>query len=234
MWVSQIFFVACLAVSGYYAAALIAYSVGPRGSAGLRRGGGYELSHLGMALGMAAMFSPLGDPVPRLVWLAVFGVAAAWFAACLLHAGAPTDDHPSAPADNAARHHLVANLAMLFMVAGGHSRHGAGGAAGGPVGAGHEGPGHEGHGAAAGGTGWIEGPIGTVLIVVLAGYFAVHTVRSLRVLFSAATRAHPAPQAAARSESVAVAVAPSGTQQVQAACHVVMGTAMVIMFGLML
>ncbi|MGH3886388.1 MAG: DUF5134 domain-containing protein, partial [Pseudonocardiaceae bacterium] len=171
MWVNWIFFVACSAVVGYYVAALIPPQRGPRDGAGGRWDGGYELSHLGMALGMVAMFSPLGDPVPRLAWLAVFGVAAAWFAACLLHAGTPTADHPNTLADSGAHHHLVANLAMLFMVAGGHSRHGADGAAGGPVG-----PGHEGHSAAAGGTGWIEGPIGTVLIVVLAGYFAVHTV----------------------------------------------------------
>ncbi|HSL08049.1 MAG TPA: DUF5134 domain-containing protein [Pseudonocardiaceae bacterium] len=221
MWVKLIFFAACLAVAGYYAATLITHSLGTRDGAGARRSGGYELSHLGMALGMAAMFSPLGDPVPRLVWLIVFGMAAAWFVTCLLHAGTP--------ADGAAHHHLVANLAMLVMVASDHRQHGAGRAAGGPVSAGHEG-----HTAVAGG-GWIEGPIGTVLTVVLAGYFAVHTVRSLRVLFSAATQAEPAPQAtAARIGSVAVAVAPSGTKQVQAACQVVMGTAMVVMFGLML
>lgn len=165
---------------------------------------------------MAAMFSPLGDPVPRAVWLIVFGMAAAWFTAGLLHAGTPADDHASAAADNAAHHHLVANLAMLFMVASDHRHHGASGAAGGPVG-----PGHEGHTAAAGGTGWIEGPIGTVLIVVLAGYFVVHTGRSLRVLGSAATQAKPAPQATAGP--VAVAVARRGTEQVQTACHVVSG-----------
>lgn len=224
VWVGLTFSVACLAVSGYYAAVLIAYSVGTPGSAGSRRGGGYELSHLGMALGMAAMFSPLGDPVPRLVWLIVFGIAAAWYAACLLHAGRATDN-----TDNIARHHLVANLAMLFMVASNnHGQHSAGGAAGGPVSSGHEG-----HTAAAGGAGWLEGPIGTVLIVVLAGYFAVHTMRSLRALFG--TRAQSTPQGDATGIGlVATVVARSGTERVQTACHLVMGTAMVVMFGLML
>jgi hypothetical protein len=221
MRMELIFVVACLAVAGYHAAALITHSMDTRDGAARRRGGGYELSHLGMALGMAAMFSPLGDPVPRLVWLIVFGMAAAWFATCLLQA--------STPADDAAHHHLVANLAMLFMVAGDHRQHGAGGAAGGPVSSSHEG-----HTAVAGG-GWIEGPIGTVLTVALAGYFAVHTVRSLWVLFSAALQAKPVPQVtAAGIGPVAVAVAPSRTAQMQAGCHVVMGTAMVVMFGLML
>jgi hypothetical protein len=221
MWVELIFAVACLAVAGYYAAALITCSLGTRDGIGGQRGGGYELSHLGMALGMAAMFSPRGDPVPRLVWSIVFGMAAAWFATCLLHA--------STSADDAARHHLVANLAMLFMVASDHRQHGAGGAAGGSVSAGHEG-----HTTVAGG-GWLEGPLGAVLTVVLAGYFAVHTVRSLRVLFSAAMQVHRAPQAAVDGLGpVAVAVVRSGTAQVQAACHVVMGIAMVVMFGLML
>ncbi len=230
MWAKWAFSVACLAVAGYYTTALIAHRVGPRDGAGGRLSGGYELSHLGMALGMAAMFSPLGDPVPRPVWLIVFGIAAAWFAACLLQAGAPADDGASAPADDAAHHHLVANLAMLFMVASDHRHHGAAGAAGGPGGSGHEG-----HAAAAGGTGLLEGPIGTVLTVVLAGYFAVHTVRSLRVLFRAATQAEPTPRAAAAGIGlVATVVARSATERVQAACHVVMGTAMVVMFGLML
>lgn len=161
----------CAAVAGYYAAALIAHSLN-RDDAG--RWQGYELSHLVMAIGMAAMFSPLGDPVPRLVWLLVFGMAAAWFTACLLHAGADADD--------AAHHHLVGNVAMLFMAARGHHQHGDAATPGRQAGSGHEG-----HTAAAGG-GWLEGPIGTVLAVVLAGYFVVHTVRSLRALFSAPRR----------------------------------------------
>lgn len=111
------------------------------------------------------------------------------------------------------------------------------GAAGGDLGSGHEGHAAAAGGTGLGGTGWIEGPNGTVLTVVLAGYFACHTVRSLRVLFSVATQAEPAPQAIAAGNgpvAVAVAVAPRGMEQLQAACHVVMGTAMVVMFGLML
>ncbi|MGQ0777568.1 MAG: DUF5134 domain-containing protein [Pseudonocardiales bacterium] len=240
MWVRWIFSVACLAVVGYHAAALIAHSWarranagGPYRAEGQRR---HELSHLAMAVGMAAMFSPFGDPVPPLVWLIVFGMAAAWFAACLLHAGTPAQ---GAAEHQYGQHHLVANLAMLFMVVGGH-QHGTGGvqtggvqtgdAAGGSVGAGHEG-----HIGGLGG-GWIEGPIGAVLIVLLAGYFAVHTVRSLRVLFSAPTPGQQVPSDAAGTGPVTVIVARSAARQsrVQAASHVVMAAAMTVMFGLML
>ncbi|MGH3930213.1 MAG: hypothetical protein ACRDTF_09580, partial [Pseudonocardiaceae bacterium] len=76
MWVRWILSVACLAVAAYHVAALITHSrapldspSGPYRAAGQQRHEpGYELSHLAMALGMAAMFSPLGDPVPPLVW----------------------------------------------------------------------------------------------------------------------------------------------------------------------
>jgi uncharacterized protein DUF5134 len=219
-WVWWILAVACAAVAGYYATALITHGLSPQADAGGRRGG-YELSHLAMALGMAAMFSPLGDPVPGLVWLIVFGTAAVWFTVRLLRAGTAADD--------AAHHHLVANLAMLFMVVGGHRQHDTGTTAGEPVSAGHEG-----HTTVAGG-GLIEGPISTVLIVVFAGYFAVHIVRSLRVLFSAAPQAKPTPQApvVAGIGPVAAVVTRSGTERAQAACQVVMGSAMVVMFGLM-
>jgi len=237
--VRWIFSVACLAVAGYHAAALITHSRALRASAGgtYRAEGqrkyelGYELTHLAMAVGMAAMFSPFGDPVPPLVWLIVFGMAAAWFAACLLHAGTPTH---GAAEHQFGQHHLVANLAMLFMVVGGH-QHGTGGVQTGDAAGGSVGTGHEGHIGGLGG-GWIEGPIGAVLTVLLAGYFAVHTVRSLRVLFSAPTPGQQVPSGAAGTGPVTVIVARSAATQsrVQAASHVVMAAAMTVIFGLKL
>lgn len=253
VWVRWIFFVACLAVAGYYAyyvGALITARWVRRDSSEHRsvtgQEWGYALSHLAMALGMAAMFSPLGDPVPPLVWLIVFGMAGAWFAACLLRAGGPADDRTSAPTEDVkylhaghlhgAHHHLVANLAMLFMVVGGHHRHGAGElSAGGVAG----GPGHEGHTIVAGG-GWIEGPIGTVVTVALAGYFAVHAGRSLHALFSAPPQesippvGSPGETAGTGSVAVVSVRGPVAPSRVEATCHVVMGTAMTVMFGLML
>ncbi|WP_240157784.1 DUF5134 domain-containing protein [Pseudonocardia broussonetiae] len=72
-----------------------------------------EAAHAAMGFGMAAMFSPLGDPVPGPVWAAVFLVCGAWFAAAALRlpAGRGRDD---------AVQHVVGSGAMLFMLLGGH------------------------------------------------------------------------------------------------------------------
>ena len=56
-----------------------------------------------MGFGMAAMFVPAADPVPRPVWVAVFAMSALWFGVELARRGG-------------AGHHLVGALAMLFMV----------------------------------------------------------------------------------------------------------------------
>jgi hypothetical protein len=60
-WVSAALAVVCLAVSGLHLARLALHAGGfgdvPGGPVG-------EVSHAAMALGMAAMFSPLGDPLP--------------------------------------------------------------------------------------------------------------------------------------------------------------------------
>lgn len=70
-----------------------------------------DLSHAAMAAGMAAMFSPLGDPVPEAVWVAVFSVCAAVSLPGSFRGGYDGVE---------ARHHLVGSLAMLFMLLGGH------------------------------------------------------------------------------------------------------------------
>ncbi|MGI5125571.1 DUF5134 domain-containing protein [Pseudonocardia sp. CA-107938] len=71
-----------------------------------------EASSAAAATGMAAMFSPLGDPVPLAVWIAVFGGCAAW--TFLL-----------AARDEDVTHHLLCSGAMLFMLVG-HNAHGSG------------------------------------------------------------------------------------------------------------
>lgn len=231
MWVQWIFSVACLGAGGYHAAASIARRREPRTGAGTLPGSAYDLSHLAMALGMAAMFSPVGDPVPRWAWVIVFGLSAAWFASWALRDGLAAD---GLGADTTA-HHLVAHLAMLFMLMTPHHQAAAGAAGG---------QGHEGHTGAAGGSGLLAwsigtGPVGTVLALVLAGYFVVHTVRSLRALFATplfANRNTPQPEPAGTG-SVAVVAAWRGAPQkprMAAACHGVMGIAMTVMLGLML
>jgi hypothetical protein len=77
---------------------------------GLRRD--IEGSHGVMALAMAGMFSPLGDPVPSTVWVVAFAVLAGWFGRRawqtrnLSRAAVRADPHV---------HHVVAALAMVFM-----------------------------------------------------------------------------------------------------------------------
>ncbi len=77
-----------------------------------------ELSHAAMGVGMAAMFSPLGNPVPGPVWTVVFALGIVWFGGALMRTRTFGD----------AGHHVVGSGAMLLMLAAGHSAHGHGAA----------------------------------------------------------------------------------------------------------
>jgi uncharacterized protein DUF5134 len=78
-----------------------------------------ELSHAAMGLGMAAMFSPLGNPVPGPVWTVVFALGVLWFGVAVVRSRTFGGD---------AGHHVVGSGAMLLMLAAGHSAHGRGAA----------------------------------------------------------------------------------------------------------
>jgi hypothetical protein len=78
-----------------------------------------ELSHAAMGLGMAAMFSPLGNPLPGPVWTAVFVLGVVWFGGAVVRSRRFGGD---------AGHHVVGSGAMLLMLAAGHSAHGRGAA----------------------------------------------------------------------------------------------------------
>lgn len=111
-WVHVVLALSCLALGVLHLARLI-----------LMRGDRVgEASHAAMGVGMAAMYSPLGDPVPDAVWLVVFAATGLWFAALAVRAGLGTRD---------AGYHVVCAVAMLFMLtmgghdaAGGHGGHG--------------------------------------------------------------------------------------------------------------
>ncbi|ODU00038.1 MAG: hypothetical protein ABS81_24565 [Pseudonocardia sp. SCN 72-86] len=111
-WVHVLLALGCLALGVLHLARLI-----------LMRGDRVgEASHAAMGVGMAAMYSPLGDPVPDAVWLGVFAATGLWFAALAVRAGLGTRD---------AGYHVVCAVAMLFMLtmgghdaAGGHGGHG--------------------------------------------------------------------------------------------------------------
>jgi hypothetical protein len=89
--------------------------------------------------------------VPPAVWIAAFGLSAAWFAALALRTGPASDD---------AGHHVVCGVAMLFMLSLGLGEHAAAGG------------GHAHHAGGAGPAAWTS-----VVAIVLAGYFAWHVMR---------------------------------------------------------
>jgi hypothetical protein len=145
-WVSAGLALICLAVTALHLARLVlharAFGDVPGGPVG-------EVSHAAMALGMAAMFSPLGDPLPGPVWTVVFVLCGLWFAAVAVRSRSIRGD---------AAHHVVGSAAMLFMllthhndadVPGGHMAHMGGGGLG-PV---------------------------PLVAILLAGYFGWHALR---------------------------------------------------------
>jgi hypothetical protein len=172
-----------------------------------------EVSHTAMGLGMAAMFSPVGDPVPRAVWPAVFVLGGAWFAVRVLRGDR---------AGGEAAHHLVGSSAMLFMLAAGHPEGSLGG--------------HPAHGADAGGA--LVGAVGLVsaTAMLLAGYFAWHALRCAdRCRTTTRPDAHPAvsvqdgrdgPNAPVALRAPALSVL---APQTAAVSHVVMAVAMTAM-----
>jgi Domain of unknown function (DUF5134) len=108
-WVTGVLAVVCLAVGLFHLARLVV----------LRSEVASELAHAAMGLGMAAMFSPVGDPVPGPVWTLVFAVGLAWFGGGVLR---------SRRFGGEAGHHVVGSGAMLLMLIAGHSAHGRGAA----------------------------------------------------------------------------------------------------------
>jgi hypothetical protein len=123
-WLSAVPTIVCLAVAALHLARLAPASV-LAGDPPADRAD--ELAHLLVALGMAAMFSRIGSPVPPLQWVVFFGLTGSWFLAQALRAGVIGGD---------AAHHVVHSVAMLLMVqwwgraAVGGGPHGAGGSTG--------------------------------------------------------------------------------------------------------
>ncbi len=169
-------------------------------------------AHLVMGLGMAAMFLPALDPLPRPVWVGLFAVSGAWFGAAALRSGSVF---------GTAGHHVVGAAAMLFMLLGGHD-HAA--MAAGPVD-----PEHAQHAAAGAGA---PGLLVTVLALVFAGWYAADIVRTL--LHRDPALADPALVGAAATTRTPVRV-PGGPRHAAPprplveTAHIVMAVAMVTM-----
>ncbi len=205
VWLAGALTVACLAVGLLHVVRMLVLRADVFG----------EMSHAAMGVGMAAMFSPMGDPVPGPVWTIVFVACGAWFVAVALRAGTMVGD---------AGHHIVGSGAMLFMLVGGHSH------AAGLGGAGHPGPG--------GGAGLVP-----AVAMVLAGYFGWHVLRcadriqacvaghgdAARPANSVVPGSGPAVAVAIRSSRTAV-----GSPRPPAVAHLVIGVAMtVILLGIL-
>ena len=74
-----------------------------------------DVTHVVVGVGMAAMFSPVPDPVPRPLWTAIFIAAAVWFAARMVRDWPRLRD--AAPGGRAWHwHHVIEPLAMAYMV----------------------------------------------------------------------------------------------------------------------
>lgn len=190
-WVDAGLSVICLGVAGLH---LLRLAVRRRDVAG-------ELSHTAMALGMAAMFAPLVDPVPQLVWVAVFVVCAAWFAALALRSRTLGGEAP---------HHVVGGATMLFMLAAGHGAPAADGSA------------HAGHIAHGGGAADTLG-LTSVVAIVLTAYFAWHALRCAERF-----RAAEVPDAAS-AVALRTSVLSLRSPQVAAGAHMVMAAVMASM-----
>lgn len=97
LWLDVSLAVACLLVAAHYVGRLVTDRVPFVPAA----------SHVVMGVGMAAMFVPAFDPVPRPAWVAIFLLIGAWFGAAAVRAGSLLGD-PG--------HLAVGAVAMLFML----------------------------------------------------------------------------------------------------------------------
>jgi hypothetical protein len=120
-WANWLIALALAGIAVFYIVRLLAgvgtSTVRPSGS---DRSG--DLAHALMAAGMVAMLLSLDRPLTSRDWLVIFIADAAWFALLLVRHSflIARDSGPSvaAPAATAARrlHHVVANLAMVYML----------------------------------------------------------------------------------------------------------------------
>jgi Domain of unknown function (DUF5134) len=107
---------AFLAVAGYCVARLAAAHRVPAGYPGRHRA--VDVAHVLMGVGMAAMISPVGGPLPAAGWQTIFLLITAWFAASWWRERRA--DRPAADGlgwHGTGLHHAVAALAMLYMLA---------------------------------------------------------------------------------------------------------------------
>jgi hypothetical protein len=103
---------AFLAVAGFCVARLVAAHRAPAGYPGSHRA--MDTAHVLMGVGMAAMVSPVGGPLPMAGWQTIFLVMTCWFVGSWWRARRATP----VPGDwhGGGLHHAVAAVAMLYML----------------------------------------------------------------------------------------------------------------------
>ena len=108
-WVATTAF---LAVAAYCVARLVAAARTPERYRGCHRV--VDLAHVLMAVGMAAMVSPVGGPLPMAAWQTVFLVMTVWFVGAWWRARDTEPWHGGWHGGEL--HHALAAAAMLYML----------------------------------------------------------------------------------------------------------------------
>jgi hypothetical protein len=164
---------AFLAVAGYCVARLAAAHRVTAGYPGRHRA--VDVAHVLMGVGMAAMASPVGGPLPAAGWQTIFLLITAWFAGSWWRerrAGRPA--HDGLGWHGTGLHHAVAALAMLYMLAAMP---------------------HAGHEPAP----WLAGHLEPGIALPVVGWVLVCYFLVSAVVLLARTRWHPAPRPVAPS-----------------------------------
>lgn len=160
-------------------------------------------AHALMGLGMAGMFWPAGDLVPRAPGALVFGLLGAWFAAVKLRSGGAGVDGPA--------HVAIGSAAMVLMYLG-HRHEDAG--TGGPTG-------HVGHASAVEITGESSALV-MAFALLLVGYFIWHA-------WELVSRRRPMPVPVDAGGRTGVLVRELAIVRAEPAAHVVMSVLMAVM-----
>jgi hypothetical protein len=156
--------------------------------------------HAAMALGMAAMWLPVADPLPTAGWAAVFVLLGAWFGSATLRAGSLSGE---------LGHLVVGSAAMVFMLLA-HAPMAAADAAGG---------GHGHHGGAGPGA---SGPLVVAVALVLGAWFVCEVLLAGRAWAagrtSLVTAGAPGGGASGPQAGPAADPAPAGTDGPDRGC----------------
>jgi uncharacterized protein DUF5134 len=115
VWLRWASTAAFLAVAGYCVARLAAARRVPAGYPGRHRA--VDVAHVLMGVGMAAMASPVGGPLPSAGWQTIFLLLGAWFAGSWWRERSTRPEPDGLGWHGTGLHHAVAALAMLYMLA---------------------------------------------------------------------------------------------------------------------